>query len=415
MLSKTFILNGGGVRMRNLRLKNLSCVVIVTIFILVLCIPIKIFNMNICADLTDPGTLIPHGSIYINGNGDFTNTKGVLSGSGALYDPFIIEQWDINASITYGIVIKNTDAYFIIRNIWVHDGGWQNTGIYFFNVKNGKIESSRISNNWFGINIQSSSDNYITLNNISQNGYGLWLINSNDNSIIYNVMDSTKNTCIYLEDSSNNSIIGNNVSNSGDNGIEINVWSMDNQIYHNNIISNHRNNGQDKQINQWDNGYPSGGNYWDDYTGVDFFKGQNQDQPGNDGIGDTPYIIICFKNLSQDRYPLMSPWTPRLQLNTDLDPDTLNLKSKGRWITCYITLNSPYDINDIDISTVLLEDTIPAEWGDIQGDTLMVKFDRSDVEDMLSPGTYNLKVTGELSDGTKFEGYSDEIRVIEPP
>lgn len=98
----------------------------------------------------------------------------------------------------------------------------------------------------------------------------------------------------------------------------------------------------------------------------------------------------------------------------DIDPDTLNLKSKGRWITCYITLNSPYDVNDIGISTILLEDTIPAEWGDIQGDTLMVKFDRSEVEDMLSPGTYNLKVTGELTDGTEFEGYSDEIRVIDP-
>ena len=106
---------------------------------------------------------------------------------------------------------------------------------------------------------------------------------------------------------------------------------------------------------------------------------------------------------------------PILQTTINIDPNTLNLKSKGRWITCYITLNDPYDVNDIDISTILLEDTIPAEWGDIQNDTLMVKFDRSEVEDMLSPGTYNLKVTGELTDGTTFEGYSDEIRVIEPP
>jgi len=44
----------------------------------------------------------------------------------------------------------------------------------------------------------------------------------------------------------------------------------------------------------------------------------------------------------------------------------------------------------------------------------MVKFDRSEVEDMLSPGTYNLKVGGELMDETLFEGYSDEIRVIDP-
>jgi hypothetical protein len=104
-----------------------------------------------------------------------------------------------------------------------------------------------------------------------------------------------------------------------------------------------------------------------------------------------------------------------LQATINIDPDTLNLKSKGRWITAYITLNSPYDLKDIDIGKVMLDDTIPAEWGDIQDDTLMVKFDRSEVEDLLSPGTYNLKVTGELTDGTKFEGYSDEITVINPP
>ena len=100
--------------------------------------------------------------------------------------------------------------------------------------------------------------------------------------------------------------------------------------------------------------------------------------------------------------------------NIDIDPDTLNLKFKGRWITAYITLNSSCDVNDIDINTVMLEDIIPTEWGDIQNnDTLMVKFDRLQVEDMLSPGTYNLEVTGKLTDGMAFEGYSDEIRVIQ--
>jgi hypothetical protein len=103
-----------------------------------------------------------------------------------------------------------------------------------------------------------------------------------------------------------------------------------------------------------------------------------------------------------------------IQTTIDIDPDTLNLKSKGRWITCYIDLPDGHDVNDINISTIILEDTFPAEWGDTQGDTLMVKFDRSEVEDMLSPGTYNLKVTGKLTDGTEFEGYSDEIRVIDP-
>ena len=45
----------------------------------------------------------------------------------------------------------------------------------------------------------------------------------------------------------------------------------------------------------------------------------------------------------------------------DIDPDTLNLKSKGKWITAYIELPSGYDVADIDVATVMLDDTVPAE------------------------------------------------------
>ncbi|UCE36446.1 MAG: SBBP repeat-containing protein [Thermoplasmata archaeon] len=129
------------------------------------------------------------------------------------------------------------------------------------------------------------------------------------------------------------------------------------------------------------------------------------------------YVTGTARGLGTDRDWVTIKYSykvPKPEPTIDIDPDTLNLKSKGRWITCYIDLPG-YDVNDIDIGTVILEDTIPAEWGDVQNDTLMVKFDRSKVEDILSPGSYNLKVTGEFMDGTVFEGYSDEIRVIEPP
>jgi hypothetical protein len=116
----------------------------------------------------------------------------------------------------------------------------------------------------------------------------------------------------------------------------------------------------------------------------------------------------------------------------DIDPNTLNLRSKGKWITCYIELPSGYDVRDIDAETILLEDLLPCEldpkYGfvkseesyimDHDGDGIperMVKFERSAVQGLLSPGTYNLKVSGELIGGTYFEGYSDEIMVIDPP
>jgi len=57
--------------------------------------------------------------------------------------------------------------------------------------------------------------------------------------------------------------------------------------------------------NVWDDGYPSGGNYWSDYTGVDVKGGPDQDLPGSDGIGDTPYVLDTN---NRDRYPLTKPY-----------------------------------------------------------------------------------------------------------
>lgn len=92
--------------------------------------------------------------------------------------------------------------------------------------------------------------------------------------------------------------------------------SSNNRVYHNNFINNTKQVHDvswdfpwiPPSINIWDDGYPSGGNYWSDYTGVDEKSGPNQDQPGSDGIGDTPYVIDVN---NRDGYPLMSPfpWT----------------------------------------------------------------------------------------------------------
>jgi len=59
-------------------------------------------------------------------------------------------------------------------------------------------------------------------------------------------------------------------------------------------------------LEHWDDGYPSGGNFWSDYAGVDEKSGPNQDQPGSDGIGDTQYVIDA---LNPDKYPLMLPYS----------------------------------------------------------------------------------------------------------
>jgi hypothetical protein len=117
----------------------------------------------------------------------------------------------------------------------------------------------------------------------------------------------------------------NTVSNNAHYGIRINPWSGNNKISENTIRDNmgtgidvgsennvfFHNNFMDNVIqvsvasgrsNVWDDGYPSGGNYWSDYTGIDLYHGPYQNIPGSDGIGDTPYLIDTN---NQDHYPLM--------------------------------------------------------------------------------------------------------------
>jgi hypothetical protein len=97
----------------------------------------------------------------------------------------------------------------------------------------------------------------------------------------------------------------------------------------------------------------------------------------------------------------------------DIDPDTLNLSSKGNWITCYIRLPEDYDVADIDSNGVFLETEIQAESLklDEEQQVAIAKFDRSDVQDILTVGDIELTITGRLTDGTVFEA-TDVIRVL---
>lgn len=131
----------------------------------------------------------PHNPIYINSDINFTSFNGVVNGTGSIVSPFIIEQWDINASSTDGIHVSNTTLYFIVRNCSVYDGrfgGKTNHGILLDNATNGRIEWNNLTNNYEGICLEKSPYNFIANNTISFNYIGILLHSSSYNYCMHN-------------------------------------------------------------------------------------------------------------------------------------------------------------------------------------------------------------------------------------
>ena len=95
-------------------------------------------------------------------------------------------------------------------------------------------------------------------------------------------------------------------------------------------------------------------------------------------------------------------------------PEMLNLRSKGRWIMCLIRPPEDYNVADIDPNSVFLENEIKPQrfWLSEDNQIAIAKFDRSEVQSILEVGDINLTITGQLTDGTIFEG-TDIIKVID--
>jgi len=150
------------------------------------------------------------------------------------------------------------------------------------------VQNLNLTNNWQGVFLAYSNNASIRQNNIRNNKYG-----------------------IYLYGSSNNNIVEDNITNN-EYGVCL-CSSSNNKFYHNNLVDNTQQIHFERlgYANFWDDGYPSGGNYWSDYTGMDIYSGSYQNETGSDGIGDTPYIIDTN---NQDRYPLTKPKSPSLPI-----------------------------------------------------------------------------------------------------
>lgn len=198
-------------------------------------------------------------------------TDTTIDGSGEAFIPIIL----ITAP-------HATMANFTVKNT---ASDVETYGILVSNVKNITLSGNIITQTYRAMMISNSSQCRILKNKIMNNfAYGVSLrLEANLN--------------LFTE----NNIVENSV------GASLAVSCQNNTFYHNSFISNSV--FQVDSINygthtNWNSSYPTGGNFWSDYTGTDLMHGPNQNLNGSDGIGDTPYVA----GGARDCYPLMHPY-----------------------------------------------------------------------------------------------------------
>ncbi|UCE37856.1 MAG: right-handed parallel beta-helix repeat-containing protein [Thermoplasmata archaeon] len=211
---------------------------------------------------------------YSTGNNLISNP---LVQNGIWIEGDLVEHWNTHDIDTPNTVNGKPVYYWKdqISGTVPSDGG----EVILGNCTNVIIEYQDLTDGTVGILMGFSSGNDVTSNVASNNRHGMYLYASQNNNITNNTVSSNTMYGISLAGSSNN------------------------LVYHNNIIDNTNQAFDDSNNgNQWDNGYPAGGNFWSDYTGFDFNSTPTQDVPPPDGIGDTEYWVDLD---SLDNYPLM--------------------------------------------------------------------------------------------------------------
>jgi len=235
------------------------------------------------------------GAIYIMANGSIEGTTSIQTVDNITY----LFLADINGSI-----IIERDYIMLDGAGHTLQGTGTGTGISLSGRTNVTVQKTQITAFEYGVYVYNCTNNTISGNNIVKNVHGI----------------------LFRTSSTDSDVSSNNITANGQ-GIRTDGWTSGYdtnkiyKIYHNNFVNNTYSHtlGWVGTI-FWNLSYPSGGNYWSDYDGIDSNRGPYQNESGSDGIGDSPYTLSVNVHMGsrevwiQDYYPLTVPFGSNLPL-----------------------------------------------------------------------------------------------------
>jgi len=255
-------------------------------------------------------SLIGENKVTTTIDGNMTATVVVITADDATISEFTLR----NGGNRYAGISLSSNGNNITNNIiW---NNWCGISLEHYSAYN-VIANNSIMNNLNGISGELWSDSMIIGNVLKDNLLGIWIgPYSSHNTIAFNNIKNHWSEGISMWQSSYNTIVGNNITDNNQGGHWAGMvvgFSSYNQFFHNNIVNKGKQiDVQGEVVNTWDDGYPSGGNYWSDYEE----RYPDAEELDGSGIWDTPYFI---DENNQDNYPLMRSWAPKPPAGTSLD------------------------------------------------------------------------------------------------
>lgn len=250
------------------------------------------------------------------GHNDFMNMEG------GVYLRSDYPGTDISQNSIHNNTFQDVDAPVAISNLWAAS-------------EDNIVANNGMADGAYGIFLRGSYNSTVAWNTVTDFREGIGLYGSENTTVARNSISRGIDGIVVRDTTVGNRIVFNNIVSFQSCGIALVRGTSGNVIHHNNLLDSGYN-GCDAGIgNMWDNGYPSGGNFWSDYTGPDLLNGPNQDIPGSDAIGDTPQDT---RGNGRDNYPLLSMPSGNLPI-TKLDIELTGANFED--VTIYWNLTWP--------------------------------------------------------------------------